>query len=282
MKHDPFMEYSEPALKLPFCDNEVAAGFSTRNGGISTPPFHSLNLAFHVGDDAGRVRRNRQRLATEIGFALDRWVCAEQVHEAAIRKVDGQDAGKGSQDLASAIAGTDGLYTSESGLLLALAYADCVPLYFYAPTKRLVGIAHAGWRGTVKMIAARMVKAWKNVEGVSVQDILVVIGPSIGACCYEVDTRVAAAVNERLGTDAKVVCRPTGNDRYHLDLKACNQMLLVREGVSEHHIETSSYCTSCRTDKFYSHRKENGKTGRMLAFIGMRSAAVDRRRGGDC
>jgi YfiH family protein len=204
---------------------------------------------------------------------MQQWICAEQIHGSAIRKVDEGEAGNGSLDMNSAIPGTDGLYTNAKGILLALAYADCVPLYFFAPRSGFVGIAHAGWRGTVQNIGGLMVERWVRNQSIPIEDIHVAIGPSIGPCCYEVDYRVIEAVGEALEPDVDQVCRPVGESHFHLDLKACNRILLKNAGISESRIECSSYCTGCRTDKFYSHRKENGKTGRMLGFIGLPALA---------
>jgi hypothetical protein len=199
---------------------------------------------------------------------LEQWICTEQVHGSTIRKVTFTDAGKGAEGLENAVPATDGIYTNEAGLLLALGYADCVPLYFYALNPRMVGIAHAGWRGTVRNIGGNMVKRWMNEESVPREEIYAAIGPSIGECCYEVDRQVIDAVDKALGSEAEGVYRQTDETHWRLDLKECNRKLLIRAGISEDHIECSYHCTGCRTDLF-SHRKENGRTGRMLGFIGM-------------
>src|SRR5699024_6157402 len=135
------------------------------------------------------------RLAEKFRIPVEQWICAQQIHGDHIRKVGKSDAGKGGTHLDDALLSTDGLYTDASGLLLALAYADCVPLYFFAPYDGLIGIAHAGWRGTAANIGARMVEMWSTVEGVAPRDIFSAIGPSIGACCYEVDKRVIDQVD---------------------------------------------------------------------------------------
>lgn len=264
MSREPFVS-KDPSFVTLSDWNNVTAGFTTRTGGVSSEPYDSFNLGFHVGDDPISVLENRRRLAEKVGVPLERWVCTEQVHGSNIRKVT--VGGKGAEGLENAIPATDGIYTSKAGLLLALGYADCVPLYFYAPNSRIVGIAHAGWRGTVQNIGGNMVERWVNEEGVPREEIYTAIGPSIGACCYEVDRHVIDAVDEALGSEAQAVYRQTDEAHWRLDLKECNRKLLIRAGISEDHIECSSYCTGCRTDLFYSHRKENGHTGRMLGFI---------------
>ncbi|HET7522158.1 MAG TPA: peptidoglycan editing factor PgeF [Bacillales bacterium] len=268
MDREPFALQQQLWLKLVRWER-VMAGITTRNGGKSDPPYDHMNLGFHVQDDPDAVLANRERAAQAIGVPLHRWVCAEQVHGADIEKVTTEDAGRGAKRPANSVPAVDGLYTRDGDVLLVLGYADCVPLYFSAPRHGLVGIAHAGWRGTAANIAGHMVDRWVKEEGVPVDNIFAAVGPSIGGCCYEVDDRVIEAVDAALGPKAGKPYRQTNGNRYLLDLKECNRKLFLQAGISENHIECSCYCTSCRTDLFYSHRKENGRTGRMSGFIGM-------------
>ncbi|HET7656842.1 MAG TPA: peptidoglycan editing factor PgeF [Bacillales bacterium] len=268
MNQEPFLLEQASFLKLSL-DEKVHAGISTRNGGVSVKPYESLNLGLHVGDVWEHVVENRRRLAHEIGFPLESWVCAEQVHGSSIHKVSLDERGCGAKEMGTAVAGTDGLYTREPGVLLSLGYADCVPLYFFARGCSIVGLAHAGWRGTTQNIAGNMIKRWVQDEKIPLEDIRVVIGPSIGPCCYEVDQQVIDALSNVLGSQADDVYRQSSEGHYRLDLKKSNMKLCQKEGISENHIECSSYCTGCQTDTFYSHRIEGGPTGRMMAYIGM-------------
>jgi len=247
----------------------LIAGFSTRDGGVSAGPYSSLNLGFHVGDDQESVRQNRERLAEQLTFPLSRWVGTEQVHEASVKKVSLADAGKGAATLETAIAGTDALYTAEENLLLTSLYADCVPLFFLAPDQRLIGLAHAGWRGTVKGIARAMVSRWQADEGVDPADVRVVIGPCISQSAYEVDERVIDAVRQSLTLAAEQTYTACGNDKYMLDLRLVNKQLLLEAGVRADHILLSSICTA-GDERMFSHRADGGKTGRMMSFIGLR------------
>ncbi len=246
----------------------LVAGFTTKQGGFSEKPFATFNLGLHVGDVDRSVQRNRQKLADVLQFPLERWVCCEQTHDSRIEKVTKRDAGKGAVHYQSAIAGTDGLYTEEAGILLALCFADCVPLYFIAPKHGVVGIAHAGWKGTVKNIAGEMVRLWNEREHIPLDDIYVAIGPSIGSCCYIVDNRVINLVRKVLGKTETIPYRDVSLGQYALDLKELNKLLLVKAGIHEQQIAVSDYCTSCAADLFFSHRRDNGQTGRMMAFIG--------------
>ncbi|WP_027408212.1 peptidoglycan editing factor PgeF [Anoxybacteroides tepidamans] len=246
----------------------VVAGFTTKQGGVSDPPFATFNVGLHVGDANPSVESNRRKLAGLLQFPIERWVCSEQTHGSRIEKVTRCDAGKGALHLETAIADTDGLYTEEAGILLALCFADCVPLYFAAPNHGMIGVAHAGWKGTVKNIAGEMVRLWRHNEQIPLDEVVVAIGPSIGSCCYIVDDRVMEAAEKALGMKEALPYREVSIGQYALDLKELNRLLLIKEGVPEQQIHMSHYCTSCTKDLFFSHRRDRGRTGRMMAFIG--------------
>jgi polyphenol oxidase len=261
-----FHQDGEELLMLTEWQN-VLAGFTTKQGGFSQQPFATFNLGLHVGDVQPAVVRNRQKLSELLQIPLARWICCEQTHDSHIAKITKQDAGKGAVDMETALAQTDGLYTNEAELLLALCFADCVPLYFAAPNYGLVGVAHAGWKGTVKNIAGKMVRLWCEREHIPLQEIMVAIGPAIGSCCYIVDDRVLNAAQNALGEKRDLPYREVSLGQYALDLKELNRLLLIKEGVLASNIQVSDYCTSCAEDLFFSHRRDNGQTGRMMAFI---------------
>ncbi|WP_041638583.1 peptidoglycan editing factor PgeF [Anoxybacillus flavithermus] len=246
---------------------DVIVAFTTKRGGVSTGSFATLNVGMHVADDCDVVYENRKKVAEQLDVSLDRWVCADQVHGVHIEKVTNNHAGKGVRAYDTAVPHTDGLYTDERQLMLALCFADCVPLYFFSPSKKLIGLAHAGWKGTVHNIAGEMVKRWKE-EGAD--DIYVVIGPSIGRCCYVVDDRVIEFVQKALVNSPQSLYNETSKGQYALDLKEMNKQLLQQAGVPSERIAVSSYCTSCEQSLFFSHRRDGGKTGRMMALIGWR------------
>ncbi|WP_017753644.1 peptidoglycan editing factor PgeF [Calidifontibacillus oryziterrae] len=252
-------------------DRNIVVGMTTRQGGFSKAPFNSMNLGLHVYDSPEDVIQNREQLAKQLNIPLASSVYAEQVHGANITRVTKAERGKGATELETAIKGVDGLYTGDDSTFLFAAYADCVPLYFYAPKHHLVGIAHAGWRGTVNNIAGEMIKAWTNKENVRADEILVSIGPAIGECCYIVDNNVIEQLDKAL--DYKMlddVYSKLKGGQYRLNLKQANFLLLINAGVSANNIEISTYCTCCHHNLFFSHRRDNGKTGRMLSFIGMK------------
>ncbi|WP_379131578.1 peptidoglycan editing factor PgeF [Paenibacillus sp. sgz500958] len=259
---------------------QITAGFTSRQGGIGTKPYESLNCAFHVGDDPQDVLTNRHIVTDYLGFELEDWTCGEQTHGVNIAEVTSADRGRGSQDRTSAFADTDGLLTNVPGVLLTSFYADCVPLYFYDPVRSVVGLAHAGWKGTVGQIAEAMVKKMGQIYGSLPQDILAAIGPSIGACCYEVNDHVMDYVHpledslRREGAGSESLYTPSDNSpgKSMLNLKELNRRIMIKAGILPTHIECTTWCTSCNTDLFFSHRKENGSTGRMTSWIGIKES----------
>ncbi|MEX2415820.1 MAG: peptidoglycan editing factor PgeF [Paenibacillaceae bacterium] len=239
----------------------LSVGFTSRLGGVSQHPMKSLNCALHVGDRIEDVIANRQLVAEGAGFTFDAWTCAEQVHGNAIKKVTLRDKGAGKHTRDQAIQDTDALISNESGVMLAAFFADCVPLYFIDPVHHAIGLAHAGWKGTALHIAERTIEAMQREFGSQPEHLLTAIGPSIGVCCYEVNDQVIEQLD----------CEPPAkqeNGRYMLDLKETNRQFMIRAGILPINIEISEWCTSCNTDLFYSHRAENGQTGRMTAWIG--------------
>ncbi|KHE73034.1 peptidoglycan editing factor PgeF [Halobacillus sp. BBL2006] len=245
----------------------LIAGITTRQGGYSQKPFDSLNMGLHVPDREEIVLENRKELADEIGIPLERWVMGEQVHDKKVNVVTEEDLGKGVFSHTSALAGVDGLITNQPDILLAAFYADCVPLFFCDPLEGWIGVAHAGWKGTVKGMAAAMINELIG-QGCSVENIEMIIGPCIGSTHYEVDERVKDGIPQSHHSET---IKELGNGKYLLDLKRLNERVALEAGVHSSHIFTSGYCTYEEEALFYSHRRDQGKTGRMLGYIGWKS-----------
>jgi polyphenol oxidase len=247
--------------------DNILAGFTTKNGGVSKGDFSTFNLGLHVNDDIYAVCSNRKLLGDYVGIPTENWVGCEQIHKASVAKVTKARGGKGSLNYQDSLQGTDAIYTTETNILLTLCFADCVPLYFYEPNSKIIGIAHAGWKGSVNDIAGEMIRAWVKYEGVNPQNIYASIGPSIGSCCYIVDDRVINCIKE-LNINNDQIYLEVSNGQYRLNLKSLNKKLMISAGIPKDHITTSSYCTSCDEELFFSHRRDKGNTGRMLSFIG--------------
>jgi len=252
----------------------LAAGFTTKCGGNSKGDFDSLNLGFHVGDDLKDVCENREKVAELLDIPLNQWVGAEQTHDIVVKKITRADCGKGADSYESAFKGTDGFYTDEEGILLTLCFADCVPLFFIAPERKLIGTAHAGWKGSVGQIAKQMITAWGG-ESVKPEQIFVAIGPSICEKCYIVDERVKNLVENSLVHVEKKPYNLLKDGQYTLDLREMNKLILLASGVPEENILVTQFCSSCNQEKFFSHRRDKGNTGRMMSFIGWKETVDD-------
>jgi polyphenol oxidase len=250
----------------------LAAGITTKKGGSSTGVYEDFNMGFHVGDQLDAVCSNRSQLADLIQFPLKSWVGAEQTHDTVIRKITKNDRGKGSDSYDNAFKGTDGFYTNEEGILLTLCYADCVPLFFISPVHRMIGAAHAGWKGTVNGIAQKMIEKWGE-EGIPPNEIFAVIGPSICEKCYIVNDYVINFVENTLEDVEKKPYNTIKEGQYTLDLQELNKIILLKAGVPEKNIQMTKLCSSCDQSEFFSHRRDQGKTGRMLSYIGWKETS---------
>ncbi|MFD2672296.1 peptidoglycan editing factor PgeF [Marinicrinis sediminis] len=250
----------------------LQAGFSTRIGGQRPATSLAFNTALHVGDEAEQVIANRKRLAEALPLPFHTYTCAEQVHGCSVHRVTREDAGSGRESRDSAIPNADALITDEPGVWLASFYADCVPIYLLDPVHRVIGLAHAGWKGTTLEIARHTMEAMQKQYGSKPEEMRAAIGPAIGICCYEVDARVYEACKS-LFTEAEwnrlepVLMQQTDESHWRANLKECNRQIMMKAGIMATHIECTEYCTACRQDLFFSHRKEAGKAGRMMSWI---------------
>ena len=228
-------------------------GFTTRDGGVSEPPYDRLNLGGAVGDDAARVAENWRRLerATGLGFARVR-----QVHGARVVR-----AGAACEPAEEA----DVVVSTAAGVAACVSIADCVPVLLADPETGAVAAIHAGWRGTLARAAEAAVAALGET-GAPAARLLAAVGPSIGPCCYEVSEDLAARF---AGEFAAGVVRP--GPRPRLDLWEANVRVLERAGLRRERIEVLGRCTSCEREVFFSHRRDAGRTGRQMAFIAPRA-----------
>ena len=230
----------------------ATAGISLRNGGVSRTPYASLNLAEHVGDDANAVVTNRKTLFQQAGLKDLRY--CRQVHGNCVIDVD-DTAGTSLENPPEA----DALISARRGVALGIFTADCVPIFILDIETPAIGIAHAGWRGTFARIAVNTLAQMKASFGTVATNCRIYLGPSIQRCCYTVSTELLTQFAERFGS--------TVHDGANLSLQAANVNQLVEAGLPAASISISPLCTPCRTDLFYSHRAENGQTGRMLSYI---------------
>ena len=240
----------------------IRHGIFTRHGGVSRGQFDSLNVGGMIGDDQQNVAENCRRAYAELGLH-DQQVCTVwQVHGADTVFV------RHSLPQRKWVARADGMITQEPDVGLAMRYADCVPVLFYDPVHHAIGIAHAGWRGTVAATVLSVLEAMQVAFETRVQDVHAAIGPSIGPQRYQVGEEVVAAVQARFGTTHGLIARADDGSAY-LNLWEANRRLLCEAGVDT--IEVAGICTAENTNEFFSYRAENGKTGRFSAVIALKT-----------
>lgn len=232
---------------------------SARCGGVSRPPWDSLNLGGSVGDAAAAVAENRRRFALALGLRWDEVATASQVHGVTVRTVERP----GAQGVAA-----DALLAAGDGLPLAILVADCVPVFLYDPRHRAIALCHAGWRGTAGNIVGAAVAELGARYSARPQDLLAAVGPAIGPCCYEVDEPVLGRVRA-LAPWAETVITPGRDGHGWLDLAGTNARLLAAAGVAPARVAVAGICTACHGARLFSHRGSGGRTGRMAALIAL-------------
>lgn len=242
--------------------------FSTRKGGSSKEIYGSLNLFLAVGDEREAVIANRRALAAALNIDPERIVVPNQVHSNTVRVVTETDAGSGATDHSTAIPDTDALVTNIANLPLALHFADCVCVFFLDPINRAIGVAHAGWRGTVDGIVRATVDVMTREFGTDPSRLLSAISPAIERHCYEVGEDVARSFFATFPHDERVL-KQSSNTKWRVDLKAANYIQLQRSGLDSANIALSEQCTSCNSDEFFSYRRD-GETGRMGGWLSLR------------
>ncbi len=242
----------------------LAHAFSTRLGGQSRLEGHGvLNLGFADWDSRAAVLANRKQFLAALGAEEMRLVTLRQCHSDEICHL--------AEPPAQPFRG-DAAVTRAPGLLLAIETADCVPILLVDPQRRAVAAVHAGWRGTLRRIAAQTLGRMQMLFGTRPEDVFAALGPGIGGCCYEVGPEVAQAFADRFAAWAEWFEGVPGGAGQHLklDLIAANRRQLLDAGMNPANIVASEFCTACRTDLFFSYRGERGRTGRLMGVIGLR------------
>lgn len=283
-------------------------GFSTRPGGaselITTRSGQDtcekvFNLGFTDWDTREYVRDNREKFFRAIAASKMRVVALRQIHSDVVHVIDSGNESAGDTDSpetqsSDAAPQGDALITREPGVLLVIQTADCVPILLADPKHRAIAAIHSGWRGTVRRIAAKAMGRMQMEFGTKPEDVVAALGPGIGQSCYEVGTEVAAEFHAQFPNAREwfegpfdqladsdndpnwlpwLTMKPPGHappsPRVHLDLIAANRVILEEAGIPSRNISSSGLCTACRSDLFFSFRKER-TTGRMMAAIGVR------------
>ncbi len=236
-----------------FRDLPIFHAVLTRQGGLSKPPYDSLNTGGTVGDDPEAVLENHRRIYEILDYPFGSRFDVWQVHGTRILKADAP------RPIGTSHSKADGIMTDKSGITLFMRFADCVPILLYDPQRKVIGIVHAGWQGTSQKIARATILNMVEHYGSNAEDILAGIGPSICRECYEVGDDVYRAFRNQFEVNAEEFFHRKDTGLY-LDLWESNKRVLMEAGVQK--IETAGICTACNLEDWYSHRAEGGKTGR--------------------
>ena len=240
--------------------------YSTRLGGVSKDEFKSMNLSFKCNDKRENVVENYKLFSKAAGFDYNSLTAAHQSHTCNVRVVTKKDAGRGickPQDVFD----IDALVSNETGVTLVTFHADCSPVYFLDPDKKVIGLAHAGWRGTVNGIAKSVVEKMKEEYGCKPQNIVCAVGPTIEKCCFEVGEEVYNCFKNVDADNTDKVAFKTSDNKFYANILETNKQILISQGVLEENIFISDLCTKCNCDLLISHRATAGKRGVMAAMM---------------
>ena len=239
--------------------------FTTRQGGVSEPPYDSLNLGFHTKDDYKNVKKNRELIYNALNYSNGNIVYGEQIHSNKIKLITDKDKGRGVDNPSNALKNVDGLISTKSDIVLAGHFADCVPIYIVDSKQKYFSLVHSGWQGTYKLILSKAISFFKENLKSKTDDLFVVLGPAISGEVYEVSKDLIDKFKLKFKfTDSYY---KNINNKYYLDLKAINRLIALNNDIKEENLYISKLCTYKRDDLFYSYRRDQGQTGRMTAFI---------------
>ena len=252
--------YQAPHLEAT---NQLIHAFSTRLGGVSPPPFDSLNLSINTRDKESRVRQNREILASAFGLLPSVFLTVNQIHEDHILIIDSPSLDGFSE------ATCDAIVTDRPGIAIGVLTADCVPILLFAPERCTAAAIHVGWKGTALNLCGKTVRGLQERFGARPENLTAAVGPSIGQCCYEVDEAVRSVFSQHDDLWHKWT-EPSAPGRWRLDLPRANIDLMMATGVRNENIAWFNICTFCREDLFFSHRRDGGITGRQISFIMLR------------
>jgi len=252
-------------LYIPDMDDTGLARtfFTTRIGGVSAGPYESLNFGKYTDDDPGNIIINRKRVFDALDVSDPVMIFPRQVHGDAVACIE-RDEIRGRSNIT--IENTDAVITNLKHVILTTVHADCLPVYLADLDNGVIGLAHAGWRGTRDSITIKTVDRMVRMLGAKRDRIKAVVGPGVSVCCFEVGREVYEAFAQRFDY-IDDYSRENKNGKFMLDLKSINKRQLEEAGVEG--VQVTDYCTSCDSELFFSHRRDNGVTGRMGAGISL-------------
>lgn len=259
LTHKALAYYQFESLQQP----DLIHGVFTRQGGVSTGYYASLNLSRSTGDSVETVRENRRRMFETLDVTIESTITSWLVHGKDVRVITHDSFAEPNKDDVHA----DAMITQMRGITLTMRYADCVPILFFDPREQVVGIAHAGWKGIANNVISETVRAMQAQFGCVPSDVIGCVGPAISAKHYEVSEDVAQQVQAAVAENV-IVRDGDSNQKPRLDLWRAAESQLKSCGVGT--IEVAGLCTASNLDEWFSHRAERGKTGRFGVAIGLR------------
>jgi polyphenol oxidase len=251
--------YTSPALGAL---EGFSHGFSARTGGVSKGFFSSLNLSFTRPEEPENVMENYRLFCRAMGIPFERMVMDNYAHETTVLCVTSEDAGRGY--LREQLPSCDGLVTNDPSITLITGHADCMAFFCVDPVKKAIGLAHAGWRGALGRIGANVIRRMTEHFGTDPADVFASVGPSICPTCFEVGRNVAESFEKEFGDIPCVVSR--AGEKAHVDLWMVAAKQFCDAGVTADHFSLFDVCTM-ETPLLYSHRRDNGDTGGMAAYL---------------
>ena len=255
-----------PFLSYPMLEETgiVHHGFSTKLGGVSKGCWATMNISTTRGDDPEDVEENQRRIARAIGVKPEDMTFTNQTHTTNVAVVRAEDKGRRFME-------TDGMITNVPGICLVTFYADCVPLLFLDPVKKVVASSHSGWRGTVNRMGQVTVEKMQKEFGCDPKNILACVGPSICQECYEVSEDVIDMFRANFReSEYDRLFYAKENGKFQLDLWKANELVLTDAGIRPEHLAVTNVCTCCNPELLFSHRASKGKRGNLAAFIALK------------
>ena len=265
------VENGVPYLVYPMLEKTgvVKHGFTTRLGGVSKGYCSTMNISTTRGDDPEAVEDNKQRLAGAIGVRVEDITFTHQTHTVNVAVVREEDRGRRFME-------TDGMVTDVPGICLVTFYADCVPLYLVDPVRKVIGLSHSGWRGTVNRMGQVTLEKMQEVYGTDPKDVVAAIGPSICQDCYEVSEDVIDRFKDSFSRkDWKDLFYRKENGKYQLNLWRANELVFWEAGILPEHIAVTNLCTHCNPDILFSHRTTGDKRGNLSALLALKEDEND-------